>query len=184
MIRMLRTPRAGNSFPAHTHMYSTRMATPDISAGDLPAILHERGFLGVPLEVNAVGHFEVAAEVNGHAARLVLDTGASHTVLDAPSAERLGLTTTASDDRVSGVGASDWATAMTSVSELRLGAVRLHDVTVRTLDLAHVNRALEARGGTPVDGAIGGDLLRACEAVIDYARATLYLRQAPPTVAP
>jgi hypothetical protein len=62
------------------------------------------------------------------------------------------------------------------VDELRLGPVRLRDVAAWTFDLGHVNRALASRGGVPVDGAVGGDLLRPAEAVIDYARATLYLR--------
>jgi len=35
---------------------------------------------------------------------------------------------------------------------------------------------LEAKGALAVDGVIGGDVLRPAEAVIDYARATLYLR--------
>lgn len=152
------------------------MTAHDAPADDLATFLLRRGFVAVPLHVNAVGHFELAAEVNGHAARLVLDTGASHTVFATPSAERFGLRTTPSAERARGVGASDHATATATVAELRLGAARLREVAARTLDLAHVNRALEARGATPVDGAIGGDVLRPAKAVIDYARAMLYLR--------
>src|SRR5579862_4496320 len=148
------------------------MTAHDAPLDDLATFLLGRGFVGVPLHVNAVGHFELAADVNGHAARLVLDTGASHTVFATASAERLGLQTTPTAERARGVGASDYATAATTVSELRLGDWRLREVAVRTFDLAHVNRALEARGGTAVDGAIGGDVLRPAEAVIDYARAT------------
>jgi clan AA aspartic protease (TIGR02281 family) len=143
---------------------------------DLGGYLAAQGFAAVPLAVNAVGHFELAAEVNGQPVRLLLDTGASHTVFATPSAERLGLRTTPSAERASGVGASDHATETTRVDELRLGPVRLRDVAAWTFDLAHVNRALVARGGAPVDGAVGGDVLRPAEAVIDYARATLYLR--------
>lgn len=44
---------------------------------DHATFLVRQGFVAVPLYINAVGHFETAAEVNGHAARLVLDTGAS-----------------------------------------------------------------------------------------------------------
>ncbi len=146
------------------------------SFDDLATFLGDRGFVGVPLHVNAVGHFELAAEVNGHAARLVLDTGASHTVFASASAERLGLQTTPSAERAQGVGPSAHATAGTTVAELRLGAVLLRDFATRTFDLGHVNRALEARGGTSIDGAIGADLLRPAEAIIDYARATLFLR--------
>lgn len=152
------------------------MTAQDATFVDLATFLLGRGFVGVPLHVNAVGHFELAAEVNGHPARLVLDTGASHTVFATPSAERFGLHTTPSAERARGVGSSDHATARTTVSELQFGAARLREVEARTFDLGHVNRALEARGATPVDGVIGGDLLRSAEAVIDYARATLYLR--------
>ena len=152
------------------------MTVQDTPSDDLASFLLGRGFVAVPLHVNAVGHFELAAEVNGHAARLVLDTGASHTVFATPSAERFGLRTTPSVERARGVEASDYAAATTTVAELRLGAALLRDVAARTFDLAHVNRALEARGASPVDGALGGDVLRPAEAVIDYARATLYLR--------
>ncbi|MFI5231868.1 MAG: aspartyl protease family protein [Gemmatimonadales bacterium] len=144
-------------------------------SGDLATFLLDRGFVAVPLHPNAVGHFELAAEVNGHAARLVLDTGASQTVFATASAERLGLLTTPSAVRASGV-ASDHATATTTVAELRLGTARLQDLAARTFDLGHINRALAAKGAPAIDGAIGGDVLRPTEAVIDYARATLYLR--------
>jgi clan AA aspartic protease (TIGR02281 family) len=152
------------------------MRASDAPAGDLAAFLVAQGFAAVPLRVNAVGHFELAAEVNGQPARLLLDTGASHTVLATPSAARLGLRTAPSAERAGGVGTSDHATETTRIDELRLGAVRLPGVMVWTFDLGHVNAALEARGGEPVDGALGGDVLRPAEAVIDYARATLYLR--------
>lgn len=148
----------------------------EFSPLDLAAFLGRRGFAAVPLAVNAVGHFELEAAVNGQPARLLLDTGASHTVLATPSAVRLGLQTTASAERAGGVGAADHATETAVVDELRLGAVRLRAVAVWTFDLEHVNCALAARGGAPIDGAVGGDVLRPAEAVIDYARATLYLR--------
>ena len=143
---------------------------------DLSGFLLGRGYVAVPLTVNAVGHFELDAEVDGHSARLVLDTGASRTVIATGSAERLGLETTASTVRAQGVEVGDHATATSTVTELKLGGARLRSVTVRTFDLGHINRALEARGARPVDGAIGGDILRATEAIIDYARATVYLR--------
>ena len=152
------------------------MSASDAPLADLAAFLLGQGFAAVPLRVNAVGHFELAAEVNGRAVRLLLDTGASHTVLATPSAARLGLRTTPSAERAGGVGASDHATETVQLDELHLGAVRLRGVMAWTFDLAHVNTALEARGGTPIDGALGGDVLRPAEAVIDYARATLYLR--------
>jgi clan AA aspartic protease (TIGR02281 family) len=156
------------------------MHAPDGAPLDLAAYLTARGFVAVPLEVNVVGHFELAAEVNGTPVRLLLDTGASHTIFATPSAERLGLHTRPSVERAGGVGASDHATETTVIDALRVGAVLLEQVPAWTFDLGHVNRSLASRGGAPVDGALGGDLLRPAEAVIDYARATLYLRPPAP----
>jgi len=154
------------------------MDVPVSSPLDLAAFLTTRGFVAVPLRLNAVGHFELEAEINGQPARLLLDTGASRTVLATPSAARLGLRTAASAERARGVGAGDHATETTVLDELRLGDLRLRGVAAWTFDFGHVNRALEARGSAAVDGALGGDVLRPAEAVIDYARATLYLRAA------
>jgi clan AA aspartic protease (TIGR02281 family) len=152
------------------------VAAPAPPPVDLATFLAARGFVAVPLEVNAVGHFELSAEVNGQPARMLLDTGASHTVFATPSAARLGLRTAPAAERAGGVGSSDHATETATVEALRLGALELRGVAAWTFDLSHVNRALVARGGAEVDGAVGGDLLRPAEAVIDYARATLYLR--------
>ena len=67
------------------------MTAPEVSPGELAPFLLGLGFVSVPLQVNAVGHFELAAEVTGRRARFLLDTGASHTVVSTPSAERFGL---------------------------------------------------------------------------------------------
>ena len=64
------------------------MTAHDFFADDIASFLLGRGFVAVPMHVNAVGHFELAAEVNGQVARLVLDTGASHTVFATASATR------------------------------------------------------------------------------------------------
>jgi clan AA aspartic protease (TIGR02281 family) len=152
------------------------MAASPTAAPDLAGFLARHGFVAIPLTQNAVGHFEVAALVNGRPARLLLDTGASKIVCDAPSVARLGLRTSPTEARASGVGASDHAMETTTVDELRLGGVTLRALSAWAFDLGHVNRGLAAHGGPPIDGAIGGDVLRPAEAVIDCARATLYLR--------
>ena len=152
------------------------MSAPPTAAPDLATFLTGHGFVAIPLTVNAVGHFEVAVQVNGQPARMLLDTGASHTIFDTAGAERLGLQTSPTGARASGVGASDHAMETTSVDELRMSGITLRALSAWTFDLGHVNRGLAVHGGPPIDGAVGGDVLRPAEAVIDYARATLYLR--------
>ncbi|OQA10334.1 MAG: hypothetical protein BWY67_01178 [Bacteroidetes bacterium ADurb.Bin397] len=44
------------------------------------------------------------------------------------------------------------------------------------LDLSHVNQSYEILKLKPVDGVIGGDLLKRYEAIIDYSKKTLVLK--------
>jgi clan AA aspartic protease (TIGR02281 family) len=147
------------------------MRASDAPAGDLAAFLVAQGFAAVPLRVNAVGHFELAAEVNGQPARLLLDTGASHTVLATPSAARLGLRTAPSAERAGGVGTSDHATETTRIDELRLGAVRLPEV-----ERPH-RRRRAGRRRAPARG--GGHRLRPCHPLPPAARGAVTPRRAP-----
>jgi clan AA aspartic protease (TIGR02281 family) len=147
----------------------------------LDEFLTAQGYVPVPLTCNAVGHFEIAAaSIDGHEVRLLLDTGASHTVVDHASAERLGLASEASSRRGGGVGGAEQAVTAGTLGRLDVGPTAFRDVPVFVMDLGHVSRALESQGGSAIDGAVGGDLMRPSEAVIDYARSTLYLRVPTP----
>ncbi|MFO1118634.1 MAG: aspartyl protease family protein [Rhodospirillales bacterium] len=61
----------------------------------LPASLEEQPVETVPgeltLKADARGHFLVTAKVNGQPVRFLIDSGASHVVLSAGDAKRLGL---------------------------------------------------------------------------------------------
>jgi predicted aspartyl protease len=153
----------------------------DVAA--LGALLTARGYVAVPLVTNATGHFEIAeSTLDGAPVRLLLDTGASHTVVDGATAERLGLATAASELRGGGVGGVEQVLTTTTVT-LGLGPATCANIGAYVMDLSHVSAALVARGGTPIDGAVGGDLLRPAEAVIDYARNTLFLMGGAPATA-
>ena len=57
-----------------------------------------------------------------------------------------------------------------------MGTLAVAGVRGWAFDLSHVNTALAKKGCGQVDGVVGGDLLRPLEAIIDSARAVLYLR--------
>lgn len=144
----------------------------------LSEFLRGRGYTGVQMERNVVGHFEVQALVNGLPARLLVDTGASSTVIARASVNRLKLAITESETKAGGIGTSEHAVAYGVVDALELQSFQLAQLPVGVIDLSHVNQALEAHGGAKIDGAIGGDLMGSRAAVIDYQHAVIYLRNA------
>lgn len=148
-----------------------------MSTQTLSEFLQAQGYVGLRMRKNAVGHFELPASINGEEALLLVDTGASRTVIGRSSVGRLSVDTEESGELAGGVGTAEHAVALGVVRELRLGALHVSSVPVAVIDLSHVNRALEAHGVARIDGAIGGDLLGGRAAVIDYKEAMLYLRE-------
>ena len=147
-----------------------------MSETTLSEFLKMQGYTGVQMEKNAVGHFEVRALVNGISARLLVDTGASRTVIARGSVSHLKLAITESETKAGGVGTSEHAVAYGVVDTLELHSFHISPLPVGVIDLSHVNQALEAHGGRSIDGAIGGDLMGSRAAVIDYQHAILYLK--------
>lgn len=112
----------------------------------------------VPVTIHSEGPFTFA-----------LDTGASHSVLDAGIAEQLGLEQTDVDTEITGVvGAAD-ATPV-QVEDWQLGDIDLGARPVLTLDLA-------PEGEIGLQGLLGSDVLSGFGAVVvDYDAGTLTLR--------
>lgn len=142
----------------------------------LSEFLRVRGYTGVQMEKNVVGHFEVQSLVNGFPARLLVDTGASRTVIARASISQFKLAITESETKAGGVGTSEHAVAYGLVENLKLQSFHIRSLPVGVIDLSHVNQALKAHGGSRIDGAIGGDLMASRAAVIDYQHAILYLK--------
>jgi clan AA aspartic protease (TIGR02281 family) len=135
------------------------------------------GYESITLTRTQVGHFAMKGSVNGKSAVFLLDTGASSSVLDKSTADSMGLQTEAFDTLGGGLGATGMQTLKAGIHHLDLGTFRTGLDSVYVMDLATVNKALVDNGAEPVDGVIGADVLLSGEAVIDYAKAVLYIRQ-------
>jgi Aspartyl protease len=110
------------------------------------------------------------AELNGEPAVLILDTGASHTVV---SPERAGLNGLDLERaRFSQNGPGMGAEAVWGRTTLRLGGKVWSDRPVVVMNLAEVSRLY----GRKVDGLLGQDLLGECRRVsIDFKERRLLL---------
>ena len=136
----------------------------------------------IPLEVVALQegsyHVFLKMKVNKKSIRVLLDTGASKTVLDktfveekckSQKTETIGQSTSSLHSTVS-------ESNITYIKEIQLDQVKLKNYLVAVIDLTHVNQTYEGVGKKPIFGIIGSDILMERKAIIDYSKKILILK--------
>ena len=122
-------------------------------------------------------HLLIRMKLNRKTVWLVLDTGASQTVLDYHVANSLSKNKALKMDRASsrGVGGEHLQSHLLMVEEASLGDLVIYDYHFVLLDLQHVNSMYQSIGIQPVQGVLGSDLLNRYKAVIDFKKKELVL---------
>jgi hypothetical protein len=130
------------------------------------------------LKLNDNGsHLLLKAHINGKSARMLVDTGASNTVFDK---ERLafflnGAAYEAEERLSTGLGTNTMESHSAELRKLEFGALKLLNYRVLVLNLSHVNVSYGSMKLKPIDGVLGGDILKKFKATIDYGRKKLVL---------
>jgi clan AA aspartic protease (TIGR02281 family) len=152
--------------------------TPEREAPSLAinSLLRGEGYTGIPTRRLRSGHYQAHVHVNGQRLSLIIDSGASTSILDNATAVRLGIPLRRSRTRVSGLGAPAQRALSATLDNVRLGGLELDTLAVMVLDLSHVNQSLSDEGIELADGVIGADLLTQRRAVFDFVSGVLYLR--------
>jgi predicted aspartyl protease len=123
-------------------------------------------------------HLMVKIRVNKKVANLIIDTGASKTVLDKTRAEKYVLNKDfALHNRLSsGLGTNTMESQTTVLKKIKIGEIEIDNYTTVLLDLSHVNSSYEQLGLTAIDGVLGSDILLKYNAIIDYEKRVLKLK--------
>lgn len=145
---------------------------------DLAQFLAQSGYHRIALTPNGVGHFETAGTLAGQPVSVLIDTGASSTVIDLALANRLGLEVSKLDLRGGGAGGTDLELFQVHDAELTVGDIPACVTMLVALDLTNVNESLALKGTGPVEAILGIDVFNAQAAVIDYGSQSLFLRAA------
>jgi aspartyl protease len=153
---------------------SNEMPSPPLTM-DLPGFLASRGFHRVPLTRSGLGHFHAAGTLKGRDITVLVDTGASNTLVAMALVQEMGLDTEATSQRGGGAGGADLEILIVRGADLWLGDVRPRPSALFAMDLTHVNQALTMRGEGPVDAVLGADVFESQSAVVDYGSSSLYL---------
>ena len=131
-------------------------------------------YIEIPINIISIEgdgfHIVTDGLVNGKSARFVVDTGASRTVFDKDRilnyinnpefAEKEGLS--------AGIGGTDISSFIFTIEELSFGDLKINDYQAVAMDLSNINTSYEMIKLPPIDGVLGGDLLRKHNAVISY----------------
>jgi hypothetical protein len=143
--------------------------------GELTNFLTSLGYQRVPLTRSGVGHFHTTGTLCGRPVEILVDTGASCTVVALSLVQELGLESTFLDSGAGGAG-GPLDQYLVAGAELRLGSFAPRLVGPVGLDFEQVNAPLRAQGSAEVDVILGADVFDSHEAVIDYPSQSLFLR--------
>jgi hypothetical protein len=109
--------------------------------------------------------------------RMVVDTGASRSVLDVdffrsvfPEAEL-----NQEQSESAGVGGSGLESFISWISSFQIEGLEVNDYEMALMDLTHVKDSYAQIGEETIYGVIGGDFLNQYEAIIDYSDFSLTL---------
>lgn len=123
-------------------------------------------------------HLAVNICINDKPAWMLIDTGASKTVLDKERAKNfLQKEKFQEHDNLSiGLGTSNMKSHLVTIKKISFGKIENRNYTTVVLDLSNVNDAYRKIKQKPIDGILGSDLLKKYKAVIDYGKKIIILR--------
>lgn len=122
-------------------------------------------------------HLLLHAIIGDQAIRLVLDTGASRTVLDSSFIESIfpTLLKKSEEEPSIGLGSNQLQAYTIEDLDLKIGDLLIAKPKLALMDLANVIQAYEIINKGPVHGVLGGDILLQYRATIDYEKLLLTL---------
>ena len=137
--------------------------------------LDAAGYSRIDLRRSSTGQLLATVRIGGQDMLMILDSGASGTVVDGKAAKRAGLADLVAGEGAAGAGGR-LETHFVDVGSVLVGDVVAQVSRVSVMDLSHVNDQLLAMGESPVDGVLGSDVLTQHAALIDYEAPSVYLR--------
>lgn len=145
------------------------------STATLSSTLLADGYKAVHLRPTIAGHLQTSGVLQGQPVEVIIDTGASNTVVDIEFARKLGLQLVPVEQRGAGVGKASVSVKRVTNPILSVGGIPILG-DVFTMDLSAATAALRARGGPSFQVVVGGDTMRKLEAILIYRENTLFLR--------
>lgn len=139
--------------------------------------------LEIPIEIIELEshsfHLLIRCKINdGEAGDLVIDTGASKTVLDRNFVTSYTILENQDSEMKSrGLGEGSLNTEMVKIDSFQLGSFLVNDLQCALIDLSGINEMYEQHCQRKICGLLGSDFLLKYKAVINYERQILSLKE-------
>lgn len=132
----------------------------------------------IPIEPGGC-HIMMQAGINGCKANVLIDTGASRTIMDVKRVKYYLKNSEIKPfgKQLMGVGAEKMSTWVASIEEIRFGEIMLNNVQVILTDMKTINASYAIYDLPRIDMVLGGDLLLRLRAVIDYEKKALKINK-------
>jgi predicted aspartyl protease len=150
---------------ARQMLYVNPRGPSDAASAKLHAFLADRGFTAIPMHLDAHHHFYAEASINGHPSRLLIDSGASTTLLAKQ---------TATAAAVSPIPLR--AMAGSEGRFVRISGGRIHQLEIGSFKIPNAEVTIAETAPEVGAGLLGEEYLSWNFAVIDVGGGTLYLR--------
>lgn len=128
-------------------------------------------------------HLMTKASANGQTINLLIDTGASRSVFDNASLERIlqiQVDSLEQNHQLSaGIGTNQLESRFLQLHRFRLGDLEISDYQAVLIDMGDVNRLYTQLGLPAIEGILGGDILKEMNAIIDYGKLQMTLTKPP-----
>jgi hypothetical protein len=158
------TPRLGENRRVFKMDYTSTIAE----------LLGRHGFRRFAMSRSPVGHLKLLGQLDGRPIDIVLDTGASKTLVELTCCRSEGI-------EVTDTSQPEHGGTVYTLGDVRmtLDGLQLRTDGIVALDMSSTNQRLVTRGVDPIRAVIGQDVLRYHHAVIDYATLTRFLKEEP-----
>ncbi len=122
-------------------------------------------------------HLMLHATINDWKANVLIDTGASKSVMDVSQAKKYldQPKIKAFENHFTGMGAARIETWYTIIPSLAIGHTTIHDMQILLIDMHDIRQSYARHDLPRIDMVMGGDLLLNLGAIVDYSKRMLVI---------
>lgn len=125
-------------------------------------------------------HYLVRAKINGKNARMLVDTGASSSVMDRNMTSKFKIQGTVPIhkelQKMVTAGDSTPKLDIYKLKKLSLGAIVIKNTPISAIDLSHIQAFYQQFSIPPIDGIIGMDIIKGYQAILDFKKDEMRLQ--------